>query len=70
MACRQKEEKVAVIGSGPAGLTCAYYLAFEGYKVTIFEKLPVAGGMLAVAIPEYRLPKELLKYEIDNILKP
>ena len=72
MACRlpvwQKEGKVAVIGSGPAGLTCAYYLALEGYKVTIFEKLPVAGGMLAVAIPEYRLPKSLLKYEINNIL--
>jgi len=63
-----KDEKVAVIGSGPAGLTCAYYLALEGYKVTIFEKLPVAGGMLAVAIPEYRLPKALLKYEIGNIL--
>ncbi len=65
----KKEKKVAVIGSGPSGLTCAYYLALEGYKVTIFEKLPVAGGMLAVAIPEYRLPKDLLKYEIDNILK-
>jgi NADH-quinone oxidoreductase subunit F len=65
----QKEKRVAVIGSGPSGLTCAYYLAMEGYKVTIFEKLPVAGGMLAVAIPEYRLPKDLLKYEISNILK-
>jgi NADH-quinone oxidoreductase subunit F len=64
-----KEDKVAVIGSGPAGLTCAYYLALDGYKVTIFEKLPVAGGMLAVAIPEYRLPKALLKYEINNILR-
>ena len=64
-----KNKKVAVVGSGPAGLTCAYYLATEGYKVTIFEKLPVGGGMLAVAIPEYRLPKNLLKYEIDNILK-
>ena len=64
----EKEGKVAIIGSGPAGLTCAYYLALEGYKVTIFEKLPVAGGMLAVAIPEYRLPKALLKYEINNIL--
>jgi NADH-quinone oxidoreductase subunit F len=65
----EKNKKVAIVGSGPAGLTCAYYLALEGYNVTIFEKLPVAGGMLAVAIPEYRLPKNLLKYEIDNILK-
>lgn len=65
----QKEKRVAVIGSGPSGLTCAYYLALEGYKVTIFEKLPVAGGMLAVAIPEYRLPKDLLKFEINNILR-
>jgi len=64
-----KEEKVAVIGSGPAGLTCSYYLALEGYKVTIFEKLPVAGGMLHVGIPEYRLPKDILEFEINNILK-
>ncbi|MEI7615329.1 MAG: NADH-ubiquinone oxidoreductase-F iron-sulfur binding region domain-containing protein, partial [Actinomycetota bacterium] len=65
----QKNKKVAVIGSGPSGLTCSYYLALEGYSVTIFEKLSVAGGMLAVAIPEYRLPKNLLNHEIDNILK-
>ncbi len=63
----QKLKKVAVIGSGPAGLTCAYYLAKSGHKVSIFEKLPVAGGMLAVAIPEYRLPKSLLKTEIEKI---
>ncbi len=63
-----KKEKVAVIGSGPAGLTCAYYLALKGYKVTIFEKLPVAGGMLYVGIPEYRLPKDILNHEINNIL--
>lgn len=65
----KRDEKVAVIGSGPAGLTCAYYLTLKGYKVTIFEKLPVAGGMLAVAIPEYRLPKKLLNREIENIKK-
>jgi len=59
--------KVAVIGSGPAGLTCAYYLALEGYGVTIFEALPVAGGMLAVGIPEYRLPRDILNYEIESI---
>jgi len=61
--------KVAVIGSGPAGLTCAYYLALEGYGVTIFESLPVPGGMLAVGIPEYRLQRDILNYEIDSIKK-
>ncbi len=64
---RKYDEKVAIIGSGPAGLTAGYYLAREGYDVTIFEKFPVAGGMLAVAIPEYRLPKKLLQMEIDAI---
>jgi len=62
-----KPEKVAVIGSGPAGLTCAHYLAKQGYKVTVFEALPVAGGMMAVGIPEYRLPKKELNAEIDAI---
>ena len=61
-------EKVAVIGSGPAGMTAARDLAIKGYEVTVFEKLSVAGGMLAVAIPEYRLPKAVLKKEIDTIL--
>ncbi|MDP6495313.1 MAG: NADH-ubiquinone oxidoreductase-F iron-sulfur binding region domain-containing protein, partial [Dehalococcoidia bacterium] len=64
-----RTEKVAIVGSGPAGLTCGYYLALEGYAVTIFESLPVAGGMLAVGIPDYRLPKEILAYEIENIKK-
>ncbi len=64
---RTKEEKVAIIGSGPAGLACAYDLVQQGYGVTVFEALPVAGGMLAVGIPEYRLPKEVLKREIDYI---
>jgi NADH-quinone oxidoreductase subunit F len=64
-----KAEKVAVIGAGPAGLAAAWDLAVEGYKVTVFEALPVAGGMLAVGIPEYRLPKEILNREIDNIKK-
>lgn len=63
----KRDEKVAIIGSGPAGLTCAYYLAIEGYQVTVFEKLPVLGGMLAVGIPPYRLPKDILEAEIDVI---
>jgi NADH-quinone oxidoreductase subunit F len=65
----RKPEKIAIIGAGPAGLSAAWDLAHEGYQVTIFEALPVAGGMLAVGIPEYRLPKELLKKEIDLIQK-
>ncbi|TES90658.1 MAG: NADH-quinone oxidoreductase subunit NuoF, partial [Candidatus Cloacimonadota bacterium] len=59
--------KIAIIGSGPAGLTCGFYLAQKGYEATIFEKLPVIGGMLAVGIPEYRLPREILKTDIDYI---
>jgi heterodisulfide reductase subunit A-like polyferredoxin len=62
-----REEKVAVIGSGPAGLTTAYDLAQKGYQVTIFEKLPVAGGMMMVGIPEYRLPRDILAGEIKVI---
>jgi len=62
-----KIEKVAVIGSGPAGLTAALRLAQKGYPVTVFEKLPVAGGMMAVGIPDYRLPRDILNIEIDNI---
>jgi NADPH-dependent glutamate synthase beta subunit-like oxidoreductase/ferredoxin len=54
----------AVIGSGPAGLACAYYLAMLGIRVTIFEKQPVAGGMLALGIPEYRLPRDVLQREL------
>ena len=60
--------KVAIIGSGPAGLTAAHDLAMKGYKVTIFESLPVAGGMLAVGIPDYRLPHDVLEKEIKAIL--
>jgi NADPH-dependent glutamate synthase beta subunit-like oxidoreductase len=63
----QKKEKVAVVGAGPSGLTAAYYLAIEGYGVTVFEKLPVAGGMMAVGIPDYRLPRNILQAEIDVI---
>ena len=63
----EKKEKVAVIGAGPAGLTAACYLAIEGYPVTVFEKLPVAGGMMAVGIPEFRLPRDILQAEIEKI---
>ena len=58
---------MAVVGAGPAGLTAALRLAQRGYKVTVFEKLPVAGGMMTVGIPEYRLPREPLFAEIENI---
>jgi NADH-quinone oxidoreductase subunit F len=60
-------EKVAVVGAGPAGLACAYFLALKGYKPTVFESLPVAGGALAVYIPEYRLPKKFLEADIQHI---
>ncbi len=62
-----KEGKVAIVGAGPAGLTAAYDLVRKGYGVTVYEALPVAGGMLAVGIPEYRLPKDILQEEIDYI---
>jgi NADH-quinone oxidoreductase subunit F len=64
---KKKKEKVAIVGSGPAGLTAALRLAQKGYPVTVFEALPVAGGMMAVGIPDYRLPQDTLKVEIENI---
>lgn len=64
---RTKEERIAVVGSGPAGLSAAYKLAKMGYSVTVFEASPVAGGMLRVGVPDYRLPKDVLKREIDDI---
>ncbi|HSR14098.1 MAG TPA: NAD(P)-binding protein, partial [Thermodesulfobacteriota bacterium] len=64
----KKEEKIAVIGSGPAGLSCAYHLASLGYGVTLFEALPELGGMLRYGIPSYRLPKEVLSSEIEAII--
>ena len=64
-----KDEKIAIIGSGPAGLSAAYYLGREGYRSTIFEALPKAGGMLRVGIPDYRLPPEVLDKEIEYITK-
>jgi len=64
----KKKEKVAIIGSGPAGLSCAYHLASLGYGVTLFEAQDKLGGVLRYGIPSYRLPKEVLDQEIDNIL--
>jgi formate dehydrogenase major subunit len=64
----KKNRRVAVIGGGPAGLSCAYYLTVEGYSVTIFERLPKLGGMLRYGIPEYRLPKRILDQEINWII--
>jgi formate dehydrogenase major subunit len=61
-------KKVAVVGAGPAGLSCSYYLAQKGYGVQIFESQPEAGGMLRYGIPEYRLPKEILDLEVNQIL--
>lgn len=61
------KERVAIIGSGPAGLSCAYFLAKEGYQVTVLEALPEVGGMLRVGIPKYRLPRKILDKEIADI---
>ena len=61
------DEKIAIIGAGPAGLSCAYYLALTGYKPTIFEKNEEPGGMLRYGIPSYKLEKDLLTAEIDVI---
>lgn len=60
-------KKVAIVGSGPAGLTAGYYLAKAGHTVTVFEQFPVAGGMMRVGIPDYRLPPEVLEKEINTI---
>jgi len=58
-------KKIAVIGSGPAGLSCAYYLAADGYRVTVFEKQPKVGGMMTLGIPSFRLEKNVVNAEID-----
>ncbi|HEV3511858.1 MAG TPA: FAD-dependent oxidoreductase [Candidatus Sulfotelmatobacter sp.] len=66
-AVPERPEKIAIVGSGPAGLLCAYQLRQKGYGTTIFEALPVAGGMLAVGIPSFRLPRPLLNAELDRL---
>ncbi|HVI41505.1 MAG TPA: FAD-dependent oxidoreductase, partial [Anaerovoracaceae bacterium] len=63
----KKNKSIGIIGAGPSGLTCAYYLARLGYDVTVYEAQPVAGGVLIFGIPEYRLPKAVLKKEIDTV---
>jgi NADPH-dependent glutamate synthase beta subunit-like oxidoreductase len=65
----KSKAKIAVIGSGPAGLSCAYELTMRGYSVTMFESESVLGGMLQMGIPAYRLPREIVELEIDRILK-
>jgi NADPH-dependent glutamate synthase beta subunit-like oxidoreductase len=63
----EKEERIAIVGGGPAGLMAAYELRKMGYQVTIFEALPVLGGMLAVGIPDYRLPRDILSTEVEAV---
>ncbi len=64
-----RSQRVAVVGAGPTGLACAYYLAQMGYPVTAFEALPLGGGMLSVAIPDFRLPRDVIEKEINYIAK-
>ncbi len=66
-AVEKRKEKVAIIGSGPAGMSCAYHLARLRYDVTVFESFPLAGGMLRMGIPPYRLPRDVLDRELSNI---
>src|SRR5579859_3002691 len=61
------QETVGIVGAGPTGLSAAYYLARRGYKVTVYDAMPVAGGMMAIGIPEYRLPRAELNRDIDAI---
>ncbi|MDW7772327.1 MAG: NAD(P)-dependent oxidoreductase [Desulfobulbaceae bacterium] len=67
-ACKMdRGKKVAIVGSGPAGISAAFYLAHEGYRCTVFESLPVFGGMLAVGIPHYRLPRDIIGAELYSL---
>ena len=65
----KRKQKIAIIGSGPAGLSCAYYLALQGYEPVIYEQKAAAGGMLREGIPAYRLPKPILDREIQELTK-
>ncbi|MBW2622040.1 MAG: FAD-dependent oxidoreductase [Deltaproteobacteria bacterium] len=62
-----QSHRVAIVGAGPAGLTCAYFLAKMGYQTTVFESQPVGGGMLGITVPEFRLPRTVIQQEIDYI---
>ena len=62
-----KSDKVAVVGAGPAGLACAYYLGTMGYRTTIFEAQERAGGMATYGIPSYRLPPDIMDYEVARV---
>ena len=64
----RRTERIAIVGGGPAGMSAAYYLIRLGYGVTVFEAMPIPGGMMAIGIPEYRLPRETLRAEIDRIV--
>lgn len=64
----KRTEKVAVVGSGPGGMSCAYHLARRGYQVTVFEAFPKSGGMLRYGIPDYRLPQNILDAEVNRIV--
>jgi NADH-quinone oxidoreductase subunit F len=64
----RRSDRVAIVGGGPAGMSAAYYLARLGYPVTVFEAMPVPGGMMAIGIPPYRLPREILRAELDRII--
>jgi len=64
----RRSQKVAIVGGGPAGMSAAWYLARLGYGVTVLEAMPVPGGMMAIGIPEYRLPRSVLRAEIERIV--
>jgi len=64
---KPEDEKVAIVGSGPAGISCAYFLALKGYHPTVFEAMPEIGGMLKAGIPDYRLPPEIIDREVQYI---
>ena len=64
---KTRKEKVGIVGSGPAGMSCAYDLVKKGYPVTVFEAMPMAGGLMRYGIPEYRLPNKMLDNEIDYV---
>jgi NADPH-dependent glutamate synthase beta subunit-like oxidoreductase/NAD-dependent dihydropyrimidine dehydrogenase PreA subunit len=68
LPAQRRPERVAIVGAGPTGLSAAYQLVRAGYGVTILEAMPVAGGMMALGIPEYRLPKAVLRAEIERIV--